>query len=211
MDGLERARLATVLIVAHDAFGAEVNGGSGSMVNPEGYILTNLHVVDGGDMLLIYTNTPDQNAPPRVTYRAELVDADTHLDLALLRLVSWHDGRPLPLSLNLPAVPAGDSDSLQIGDAVTIMGFPEVGGETLTLTRGTVAGFHEDSVGHSRGWIKTDAEISPGNSGGTAINEVGELVGVPTFVSAEARTLGRIGGLRPINLAAPLLHRIQGG
>ncbi len=205
---VERARLATVLIIALDAFGDEMNGGSGSLVGPDGYILTNFHVVEGGDTLVISVNTTDQNEPPQATYLAEIVDWDADLDLALLRVVSREDGRQLPASLNLPAIPIGDSDVLRIGDAITILGFPDVGGATVTLTRGTVAGFHDDGLGHERGWIKTDAEISPGNSGGVTINEAGELIGVPTFVSAEAHTLGRIGGLRPINLAWPLLSRI---
>jgi S1-C subfamily serine protease len=205
---LEHARLATVLIIALDAFGDEMNGGSGSVVDPRGYIITNLHVVEDGDTLVVAVNTKDQNEPPETAYLAEMVDWDVDLDLALLHVVSLKAGGPLPASFDLPAVPLGDSDTLRIGDAITILGFPEVGGATVTLTRGTVAGFHEDDLGHERGWIKTDAEISPGNSGGVAINEVGELIGVPTFVSAEARTLGRIGGLRPINLAQSLLSRI---
>ena len=204
---VERARLATVLVITRDAFGDEVNGGSGGGVDPRGYILTNFHVVEGGDTLVIYVNTTDQNEPPQAAYLAEIVDWDTDLDLALLQVVSREDGSPLPASLDLPSVPLGDSDTLRIGDAITILGFPDVGGATVTLSRGTVAGFHPDG-GIDRGWIKTDAEISPGNSGGVAINEAGELIGVPTFVSAEARTLGRIGGLRPINLAWPLLGRI---
>lgn len=207
-EALERARLATVLIIALDSFGSEVNGGSGSVVDSRGYILTNFHMVEDGDTLVVGVNTEDQNEPPEIAYLAELVDWDADLDLALLRVVSLEDGRPLPTSLNLPAVPIGDSDTLRIGDGIIILGFPEVGGATVTLTRGTVAGFHDDDLGHERGWIKADAEIGPGNSGGVAINEAGELIGVPTFVSAEARTLGRIGGLRPINLAWPLLSRI---
>lgn len=100
------------------------------------------------------------------------------------------------------------SKGVRNGDTVTILGFPKINGATVTLTRGTVAGFHEDELGNERGWIKTDAEIGPGNSGGMAIDEAGELIGVPTFVSAEARTLGRIGGLRPINLAQALLRQV---
>jgi S1-C subfamily serine protease len=207
-DPLERARLATVLVVALDASGAEQNGGSGSVVDPAGYVLTNLHVVEGGDEFVIYANARDPNAPPRAAFRADLVDWDADLDLALLRVAASYDGAPLRPPLNLSTVPIGNSDGVRIGDPITIMGFPEVGGETVTLTRGTVAGFHEDNAGHQRGWIKTDAEISPGNSGGVAIDERGNLVGVPTFVSAEASTLGRIGGLRPVNLATPLLRRI---
>jgi S1-C subfamily serine protease len=83
-----------------------------------------------------------------------------------------------------------------------------VGGDTVTLTRGTVAGFHNDGV-QPRAWIKTDTEISPGNSGGMAINAAGELVGIPTWVSSEERTMGRIGVLRPVNLAKPLIDQVR--
>lgn len=207
-ESLDRARLATVLIIALDTMGEEVDGGSGSVVDPRGYILTNFHVVERGDVLSVAVNTQNQNAPPEVAYRAEVVAGDVDLDLALLRVVSLADGRPLPTSFILPSIPLGNSDTLSIGDTITILGFPEVGGATVTLTRGTVAGFHGDDLGHERGWIKTDAEIGPGNSGGAAIDEAGHLIGVPTFVSAEARTLGRIGGLRPINLARSMLSRV---
>ncbi|MFN3266619.1 MAG: trypsin-like peptidase domain-containing protein [Deinococcales bacterium] len=87
---------------------------------------------------------------------------------------------------------------MRSGDAIAILGFPGVGGLTQTFTRGNVAGFEAD-LGLERGWVKTDANISPGNSGGTAINTAGELIGVPTKVQFEQRTLGRIGKVRPIN------------
>ena len=84
-----------------------------------------------------------------------------------------------------------------------------MGGETLTLTKGTVSGFLEDEMGNKRGWIKSDAELAPGNSGGLAINEAGELIGVPSRNVPEARTLGRMGYLRAINLAHPLLRQVR--
>jgi S1-C subfamily serine protease len=198
---LERARLATVKIVG------DTGAGSGSVIDARGYILTNHHVVAEEATLFVAVNSSDPNAPPTVTFQAEVVDWDENLDLALLHITADESGEALSQAPNLVTLWRGDSDQIKIGDEITILGFPDVGGETLTLTRGTVAGFHEDGL-NSRGWIKTDAEVSPGNSGGVAINEAGELIGVPTWVSAEGLTLGRLGVLRPINLANGLLAQI---
>jgi serine protease Do len=172
-------------------------------------VLTNYHVIEDAAtnssswIQVAIEKNPDD--PPVPMYRGELVEYDPDLDLAVLRL-SGLDGSQLPASPGLPAIPLGDSDRIQIGDELVIIGFPSIGGETVTLTRGTVSGFHaQGSV--TRAWIKTDTEASPGNSGGMAINAGGELIGIPTWVSAEDRTLGRIGVLRPVNLARPLIQR----
>jgi S1-C subfamily serine protease len=165
-------------------------------------------VIEGASSILIGINSVDESKPARVEYTAEVVVWDAGLDIALLRIVSDENGDALSEQLSLPTLPLGDSDELHIGDSITILGFPGVGGETVTLTRGSVSGFSQDELGHVRGWIKTDAEISPGNSGGVAINETGELVGVPTYVTTEERTLGRLGGLRPLNLTASILEAI---
>jgi len=199
---LERARLATVQVIG------ETGAGSGSVIDARGYLLTNHHVVDGQATLRIALNSLDPNAPPALAFQAEVVDWDADLDLALLHIVADEAGQALSRTPDLTSLPLGDSDQVKIGDEIVILGFPDVGGDTLTLTRGSVAGFHPDGLGNQRGWIKTDAEISPGNSGGVAVNAAGELIGVPTWVSAEELTLGRLGVLRPINLAAPLLGQI---
>ena len=181
---LERARLATVQVVGI------MGGGSGSVVDPRGYILTNYHVVAQEPVLLIVPNSPAQDAPPDLAYQAEIVASDRDLDLALLRIVADDAGRTLAGALNFVSLPIGDLDQVRLGDSIDILGFPDVGGATVTLTKGTVAGFIEDNSGRARGWIKTDAEISPGNSGGVAINLAGDLIGVPSLVSSEDRTLG---------------------
>jgi serine protease Do len=96
-----------------------------------------------------------------------------------------------------------------IGDELVAIGFPGLGGETVTLTRGTVSGFLTDEAGRSRGWIKTDAEINPGNSGGMAINDRGELIGVPTIVVSGEKVTGKIGVIRPINLARTIIDQAR--
>lgn len=198
---LERARLATVLI---SGFWGQ---GSGSVVDPRGYILTNAHVVSDETTLEIAINTSSQSDPPQIAYLAEVAAIDEGLDLALLQIVADADGNAVISDLQLITLPIGDSDRVRLGDEIDILGFPGVGGETLTLSKGTVSGFIGDGA-FSRGWIKTDAEISPGNSGGTAIDDSGDLIGIPTLVSTEEETSGRIGVLRPVNLARPLLSNI---
>ena len=77
-------------------------------------------------------------------------------------------------NLNLPAIELGDSDSLNLGDRISIFGYPGIGGETVTYTSGNVSGFGgEPGVRESRAWIKTDATIAGGNSGGTAGDAAG--------------------------------------
>ena len=88
----------------------------------------------------------------------------------MLRIVADVKGQRVP-NLNLPAVDVGDSDLLQLGDQMAIFGYPGIGGETVTFTSGNVSGFSRDpKVNSARAWIKTDATIAGGNSGGTAVN-----------------------------------------
>ncbi len=164
--------------------------GSGTIISPNGLILTNCHVAlpkamwddstwDYDRLVVALTIRSDQ--PPQPTYLAEVVQYDPDLDLAVVQVSHRLDGSPVDTAtLNLPSAPLGDSDSLEIGDALYIFGYPSIGGETITLTTGTVSGFSSEKGVKGRAWIKTDATIAGGNSGGTAVNEQGELVGIPT-------------------------------
>ena len=212
---MQRAILATVLVIVPIEGSDETSWGSGSIISAEGYILTNLHVIGdettgelyNRDGLIIIGVNSAQDQPPEVAYQAELVKANTDLDLALLRISALVNGDPLPGPLSLVAVPVGNSDTVQIGDTLSVLGFPELGGETVTLTRGTVSGFHDDA-GLARAWIKTDTEINRGNSGGLALNDAGELIGIPTFVGTDVQITGKLGYIRPINLAQSLIRLV---
>ena len=213
---LERVIKGTVQILTpDDREYNQFSAGSGTVVSSNGYILTNFHVLgdlENGQLFnragLILVAVPLNGSahPPTIRYRAKLVDSDRELDLALLRIVALHNGRPLPNDLDLIAVPIAESNQVEIGEQITVLGYPGLGGETITLTRGTVAGFLEN-------WIKTDAEINYGNSGGAAVNAAGELVGVPTAGTSEPTELdrlpGKLGLLRPIQFARPLLVQTQ--
>lgn len=167
--------------------------GSGSIISADGLILTNAHVIDTSqlevpynarvvpDVFAVYITTrADQ--PPIVSYIAEAVVVSEQLDLAVLRITRRANGDAVdPSRLSLPYVMLGDSDQLEPGDNIYIIGYPGIGGETVTFTAGVVSGFTSEG-GINRAWIKTDAAISGGNSGGTCVDDAGLLVGVPTQV-----------------------------
>ena len=202
--------------------------GSGTIISSAGLILTNAHVARPStpglaalynDVKMVSMPNPDtlvvavvqgEDQPPVKKYLAEVAAVDGPLDLAVLKIVKTVDGESVnPEDLHLPFVEPGDSSKVQLGDTVRILGFPGIGGETITLTTGTVSGFEsQDRVG-DRAWIKTDSEIAPGNSGGLAVNDAGEIIGIPSMVvSGTAVSLGR---LRSINLAKPLLEAVAAG
>ncbi len=227
--------------------------GSGTVISRDGLILTNYHVVDvsrlareaarernvkvlEGKMVVLFTRQTDQ--PPVATYIADVVDTLPKLDLAVLRISSDLTGKEVdPSTLNLPFIELGDSDQVEIEDALRIYGYPSIGGSTITFTRGSVSGFDSEPGVQGRAWIKTDATISGGNSGGTALNDAGQLVGVPTQASVssarqatdcrriqdtngdgevdENDTCIPIGGfinaLRPVNLAKDMIARAARG
>ncbi|HFD40677.1 MAG TPA: serine protease, partial [Anaerolineae bacterium] len=187
-----QTRLNVMAAVVQIGWVSEENGklynigvGSGTIISPDGLILTNCHVADP----VLYGMSPDElppidylsvaltvrsDQPPQVAYLAEVLAADPYLDLAVLRINRKLDGRPVNAGdLNLPYVPLGDSDSVEVGDEVNIFGYPGIGGETVTFTKGVVAGFSLDAAVEGRAWIKTDATIAGGNSGGTAVDEKG--------------------------------------
>ena len=215
--------------------------GSGTIVDSRGLVLTNCHVANPQAMgmnapeasVLGIAITTRSDQPPALTYLAEIAVQSPELDLAVLRVVANIDGTRVS-NLNLRALQLGDSDSLELGDSVHIFGYPGIGGETITFTSGSVSGFTaEQALNQRRAWIKTDATIAGGNSGGTAVDENGNLIGVPTQAAAgggiipvDARPVvdtnrdgrvderdspiavgGFINGLRPVNLAKALLQQ----
>lgn len=209
---LDRNLLATVqVLVPVDGVRDRWSTGSGSVITSQGHVLTNYHVLGDPDtgvhfnrdgVVFIAVSPADVRTEPEITYRAEIQEIDRVDDLALLRIVSQHDGRPLPSGFTMIPMPLGDSDTVRIGDELTILGYPGLGGESITLTRGSVSGFLS-----AENFIKTDAEINPGNSGGAAVNRAGELVGIPTAGAFDEEFPGKLGLVRPINQARSLIDR----
>ena len=218
--------------------GSECWSGSGTVLDPAGTILTNAHVVQP-DRSCAYDElqvsvTSAAGDPPVPRYVALVHAFDADLDLAVLRVATGLDG---PVSERLPFVAVGDSDEVGLGDPITVLGYPGIGGKTITLTGGQVSGFlGSDRVADPRAWIKTSTTMAGGNSGGAALDESGRLIGIPTQVSAgddvklaDCRVLsdtngdgvtdsgdmcvpvgGFINALRPVNLAASLLEQAEG-
>ena len=202
--------------------------GSGTIISPDGYILTNAHVASPlspglaalyNEPDFIFGDEPDAlvvglvesaDLPPVETYIAEVRAADGVLDLAVIQITQTIDGQPVdPASLNLPFVTLGDSDLLNLGDEIQVFGFPGAGGDTITFTRGDVSGFESEERVGTRAWIKTDTTFSPGNSGGLGANQLGEIVGVPSYTFEASG--GSINRLRSVNLAKPMIEAAQAG
>jgi len=236
---------AVVQIIAF----AEIEGkiqpawtGSGSIISTDGLVLTNAHVVlsdryyQVDHLVVALTVKPDQQPVP--TYVARILQADRQLDIAVIRVETDLDGNPVDRArLNLPTVQMGDSASLSLGDMLTIIGYPSIGGATITLTRGEVAGFTAEGSYGNRAFIKTSATISGGNSGGLAANANGQIIGIPTQLGyggddqyVDCRRLvdtnrdgavddkdscvpagGFINALRPLTLAQPLIDAARRG
>ncbi len=216
--------------------------GSGTIISSDGLILTNAHVIsstknfDVVDLVVAMTIQPDQ--PPEPRYYAKVMQVDQNLDIAVIRIETDLNRTPVDrASLFLPYVPMGDSDALKLNDELIILGYPGIGGQTITLTDGRVGGFtYEEGYG-SRAFVKTSATIAGGNSGGLAANSNGEIIGIPTQMGyggddqyADCRRLvdtnedgvvdeydtciptgGFINALRPIKLAIPFIEAARNG
>lgn len=215
-EALNHALVATVQIFTLDSNLEVVASGSGSIVDPRGVIVTNFHVLgdtDTGDLAnedglvgIALTQNPRQPAVP--TYIGQYVEGDPELDLAIVRLVGDLEGNELTACPDLPAFEIGNSDDVQVGDELDIIGFPGIGGSSVTFTRGTVSGFESDESATTV-WMKTDAEINPGNSGGAAVYQDGSLVGIPTQVIIDQETgAGQLGRVRPISFIAERLNNL---
>ncbi len=208
----QRALLATVQIVVPDRSGSPVQTGSGTVLDTErGFILTNHHVLadDAGRLIndeglaVIGINPANLRGVPVFKYYARMIESNAQADLALLQIVAPFDdpsGR-LPQNLGLTTVARGSSADLQIGDPIYVLGFPGLGGDTITYTEGTVSGYLDEDRDGQEEWIKTDAEVNHGNSGGLAVDDFGAFIGVPTAGLTDVETAGKISLIRPGDLA----------
>ncbi len=162
--------------------------GSGTIISPSGYILTNFHVAGelstrrAMEWHTIWVTDPDfTDQPPEFYFWAKYVAGDPTHDLALLKIVEWYDEEPVEDDFVFPHVQVGDSNSLIPGDPITIVGYPGISGSTITFTAGLMSGWvGENFESGGKQWIKTDGKIAHGNSGGGAFDENGYLIGVPT-------------------------------
>lgn len=163
--------------------------GSGFIIDRQGYILTNHHVIDGAQRITITL------ADGRV-FRAEVAGADPAIDVALLKI---------PGSADLPAAPLGNSDELRVGEWVCAIGNPL--GYVHSVTVGVVSFIGRKLFDASLDdYIQTDAGINFGNSGGPLINARGEVIGINSAISSRA---SNIGFAVPINQAVDILPQLK--
>jgi serine protease Do len=166
--------------------------GSGFVIDADGYIVTNRHVVEGADDIDVQFSTGK-------SFKAKLVGEDAKTDVALLKITP--QGR-------IPTVALGDSDRLQVGDWVLAAGNPF--GLSHTLTAGIVSA--RDRVigaGPYDDFIQTDASINPGNSGGPLFDQYGRVIGINTAIFSQSGGNIGIGFATPINLARAVVDQLR--
>jgi V8-like Glu-specific endopeptidase len=195
---LEKAIHATVSVICESG-----GGGSGVFISEKGFLLTNYHVVQfdmEGRKKIWVAPTTDVRVAPVEGFLVEVVEVDRRRDLALLKCVSGAFGEPIPPDYRFPAMALSRKDRVKIGDPLTVLGYPSVGGSvgrlTLTLCRGVVSGFEP----HGKElMVKTDADINGGNSGGPVVDRDHSLVGLATeTVGNDDGGPGQMGYLRPV-------------
>jgi S1-C subfamily serine protease len=209
---VRRATLASVVQVLAYSDEQSIGFGSGVIVSEFGHVISNWHVVEREGRrshrnLFVVLGDPDRpELAPERYFRAEVVGANHDLDLVVLQMVSDEQGRPLDAALRFPAAPIVASSSALLGDPVFIFGYPWIAGATVTLTAGTISGFvGENFVESGRAWIKTDARLQPGNSGGGAFDGEGNLLGIATGLLVSENQRQEF--LRPADLFAEVLAR----
>jgi serine protease Do len=175
--------------------------GSGVIVSPDGYILTNNHVVTGDgraalrDVVDITVVMSDKQEMP-----AKVIAVDQGTDLALLKVEP---------KKSLPAMPWGDSDKLKVAEWVLAIGNPYQLSETVTLGIVSAINRRQPDINEFGNFIQTDAAINPGNSGGALINANGELVGINTAIFSQSGGYQGIGFAVASNLARQVISDLQ--
>jgi serine protease Do len=169
--------------------------GTGFIIEKEGYILTNNHVVEGADKITVTLSDKKE-------YSAKVIGLDSKTDLALIKIDGAKDLVPLAL---------GDSDKLEVGDWVVAIGNPF--GLDNTVTAGIVSAKYRRSLGTAsyEDYIQTDAAINQGNSGGPLMNTDGEVVGINSNIYSQTGGSIGIGFAIPSNMVKNLLPQLKKG
>ena len=168
--------------------------GSGVVISPDGYIVTNNHVVDGAVDIRVTTSN-------RRVLKAKLVGTDTLTDLAVIKVNAT----------DLASAPWGDSKDLRPGQTVLAFGNPY--GFRFTVTRGIVSALNRPNPDPSNPskpgqFIQTDAAINPGNSGGPLVNARGEVIGINTFLISPSGTFSGMGFAIPTQIVRPAVETL---
>ena len=165
--------------------------GSGVIMSPEGYILTNNHVTSGADQIVVALKDGRETL-------ARVIGSDPETDLAVLKI----DLK------NLPAITVGRSDSIRIGDVALAIGNPFGVGQTVTMGIISATGRNQLGLNNYEDFIQTDAAINPGNSGGALVDANGNLTGINTAIFSKSGGSQGIGFAIPVKLAMEVMKSI---
>ncbi|WP_027126670.1 trypsin-like peptidase domain-containing protein [Gelidibacter mesophilus] len=180
------------LMMGRSSARAQVGTGSGVIISPDGYIVTNNHVINGAQQLSITLND-------NKTYEAELIGTDEKTDIALLKINADSD---------LSFATFGDSDQAKVGEWVLAVGNPF--NLTSTVTAGIISAKSRDLSGvNSQSFIQTDAAVNPGNSGGALVNTRGELIGINTAITSKTGSYIGYSFAVPSNIARKVVEDIM--
>ncbi|MDC6364987.1 MULTISPECIES: S1C family serine protease [Flavobacteriaceae] len=168
----------------------QVGTGSGVIISPDGYIVTNNHVIAQSSQLEVTLNN-------NKTYEAEVIGADSDSDIALIKI---------EVEQALPYLAFGDSDNAQIGEWVLAVGNPF--NLTSTVTAGIVSA-KARSLGRNQSFIQTDAAVNPGNSGGALVNTNGDLIGINTAITSQTGSYVGYAFAVPSNIARKVVEDIM--
>jgi serine protease DegS len=170
----------------------ETSLGSGVIVTPDGYMLTNHHVIEGADEIKVVLADGQ-------SVSVSVVGSDADSDVALLKIDS---------DRTMPAIPFGKSGEQQVGDVVLAIGNPFGVGQTVTQGIISATGRSHLGINAFENFIQTDAAINPGNSGGALINAHGELIGINTAIFSQSGGSLGIGFAIPIDLAEGIMQQL---
>ncbi|MFL1516680.1 PDZ domain-containing protein [Pseudomonas prosekii] len=165
--------------------------GSGVIMSPEGYILTNNHVTSGADQIVVALKDGRETL-------ARVIGSDPETDLAVLKI----DLK------NLPAITIGRSDNIRIGDVTLAIGNPFGVGQTVTMGIISATGRNQLGLNNYEDFIQTDAAINPGNSGGALVDAIGNLTGINTAIFSKSGGSQGIGFAIPVKLAMEVMKSI---
>ncbi|WP_223501356.1 Do family serine endopeptidase AlgW [Pseudomonas sp. BF-R-24] len=165
--------------------------GSGVIMSPEGYILTNNHVTSGADQIVVALKDGRETL-------ARVIGSDPETDLAVLKI----DLK------NLPAITVGRSDNIRIGDVALAIGNPFGVGQTVTMGIISATGRNQLGLNNYEDFIQTDAAINPGNSGGALVDAIGNLTGINTAIFSKSGGSQGIGFAIPVKLAMEVMKSI---
>ncbi|MGB5610677.1 MAG: trypsin-like peptidase domain-containing protein [Eudoraea sp.] len=168
----------------------QIGTGSGVIISPDGYIVTNNHVIAKANEIRITLNN-------NKTYEAEIIGSDPNTDIALLKI---------DVDENLPYLAFGDSDEAKIGQWVLAVGNPF--NLTSTVTAGIVSAKARD-LGRDQSFIQTDAAVNPGNSGGALVNTNGDLIGINTAITSQTGSYVGYSFAVPSNIAKKVVEDIM--